>query len=138
MNSKKADGYCLCGSIEYVVTGEPIWCGHCHCESCRRHTGGAVATFVAFTNESFELVQGALNTFESSPGVQRSFCGKCGSPISYQSKGIPDEIHLFLGSLANPESYKPVSHVFCREKLPWLEIADDGERYDTLPRDETT
>ena len=138
MNSIQAGGYCLCGSVEYIVTGEPIWCGHCHCGSCRRQTGSAMATFVAFEKKNFKIIRGDLAMFESSVGVQRSFCGKCGTPISYQSNRIPDEIHLLLGALTHPENYTPDLHVFYREKISWLNIDDNGAHYETLPRHEST
>tara|TARA_R110002049_G_C8886375_1_gene540404 strand:- start:164 stop:457 length:294 start_codon:yes stop_codon:yes gene_type:complete len=97
-----------------------------------------MATFVAFEKKNFKIIRGDLAMFESSVGVQRSFCGKCGTPISYQSNRIPDEIHLLIGALTHPENYTPDLHVFYREKIPWLNIDDNGAHYETLPRHEST
>jgi hypothetical protein len=33
--SKNYEGRCFCGSVEFVVSGEPAAMGYCHCESCR-------------------------------------------------------------------------------------------------------
>jgi hypothetical protein len=57
-------------------------------------------------------------------GVTRSFCCTCGSPLTYESERIPDEVHLYAASLLSPLDVKPSRHVFVEEQLPWLEIAD--------------
>jgi hypothetical protein len=126
-------GHCLCGTVQYSVSGEPNWTSHCHCSSCRRNSGAAVATFVSFPLSGFTLTKGQLTDYESSPGVTRSFCAKCGSPMTYRSHTMPTEIHLFLGSLANPEDFPVQVQVFCGEKLPWLTIDDHIPKFEALP-----
>lgn len=67
-------------------------------------------------------------------GVTRSFCKECGTPVAYESNKIANEIHLYIGTLENPDKYQPQFHVFCKERLPWLTISDNTPRYDTLPK----
>ena len=62
--------------------------------------------------------------FNSSPGVERSFCGQCGSPISFRSTKMSDVMHFFLAAMDKPEDLKPTLHVAIEEKLPWLHIND--------------
>jgi hypothetical protein len=45
MNIKR--GRCLCSKTTFEYTGSENWCGHCHCESCRRNTSSAFTTFLA-------------------------------------------------------------------------------------------
>ena len=70
MNDSTTHGHCLCASIRFRVAGDPIWIGHCHCESCRRNTGSAVATFVAFRPGQVTYTHGERTFFTSSPGVR--------------------------------------------------------------------
>ena len=49
------DGRCLCGAVRYRVTGEPIWTAHCHCQSCRRATSAAFATYAGYLRDRFEF-----------------------------------------------------------------------------------
>ena len=126
-------GHCLCGAVTYAVGGKPNWTSHCHCGSCRRNSGSAVATFVSFALIEFAVTQGQLSHYESSPGVTRSFCPQCGSPMTYRSNSMPTEIHLFLGSLDNPEEFPAQAQVFCAEKLPWLSVDDHIPKFDAIP-----
>ncbi len=93
------EGRCLCGAVQFQAAGEPEWIGHCHCQSCRRNTGAAVATFVGFARDQVTYSAGERQIFESSPGVRRGFCAKCGTPLTYEADVIPGEIHLYISSL---------------------------------------
>lgn len=129
------EGGCLCGRLRYRVTAAPLWVAHCHCWSCRRNTGSALATFVGFPKARFAYSKGNPKIFHSSPAVSRSFCGDCGTPISYEAERCADEIHLYVSTLDHPEKFEPQLHVFCAESLPWLKIDDSLPRYAGTSRD---
>jgi hypothetical protein len=122
-------GRCLCGAIRYEFRGAPEWVVHCHCESCRRQVSSPLATFVGVLKANFRFTAGAPKIYASSPGVARSFCAVCGSPIAYEAERLPDEIHLFHGTLNEPGRLQPTAHVFTDEQLPWFEVQDDMPRY---------
>ena len=69
----KTTGHCLCGAIQYEYDGEPLEAVHCHCDSCRRQTSSAVATFVMVPQTALRVTHGQPKEFASSPGVRRSF-----------------------------------------------------------------
>lgn len=129
MTNTDYSGRCLCGNLQYTVNRPPIWVGHCHCESCRRHTGSVMATFVGVAADAFTVTHGVLACFESSPGVRRSFCGRCGTPLAYESDRFPGEVHLFLGTLDEPNQFRPEFHVHCAERIPWFEVRDSLPRH---------
>ncbi|HEX5325991.1 MAG TPA: GFA family protein [Acetobacteraceae bacterium] len=122
-------GRCLCGAVAYEVSGPPAQVVHCHCESCRRHTSAPVATFLIVRHADFRYTSGAPKVYVSSPGVRRSFCNRCGSPMAYETDRRPDHIDLFVCSLSEPATVVPRVHVHAREQLPWFEILDDLPRY---------
>jgi len=126
------EGGCLCGDVRFEAQGKPLWVAHCHCRSCRRNTGSAFATFVGYSREQVRVTKGALQSYASSPGVARSFCGTCGTPLNYTSERWPGEVHLYISTLDRPEAFEPAAHVHVGEQLPWLHL-DDG-----LPRFQTT
>jgi len=117
-------GGCLCGSVRYRAIGEPKWVAYCHCTSCRRATGAPVSAYAGFARRHFAYVAGKPRRFRSSPGVVRSFCADCGTPLTYEGERWPDEIHIHLGTLDRPARLVPEHHAFREERLPWLPLGD--------------
>ncbi len=122
-------GGCLCGAVRYVATGEPRWAAHCHCTTCRRSSGNAMSTYAGYPREQVLYLADRPASYASSPGVSRSFCHTCGTPIAYEGERWPDEIHLFLCTLDDPESIRPQGHVHVSEQIAWLELADGLPRH---------
>jgi len=102
---------------------------HCHCRSCRRNTGSAFATFIGYQRDQFRILEGAFQAYASSPGVARSFCGICGTPLTYESGRWPGAVHLYVCTLDRPEAFEPKAHVHVGEQLPWLRLGDGLPRF---------
>lgn len=122
-----ATGRCLCGAVSFEAQGAPLWTSHCHCRSCRKNTGAAVATFVGYALDQVTWT-GERRTFESSPGVCRGFCGTCGSPLSYEGEMAPGEVHIHISAFDDPDAFRPQRHAFFTEKIKWFDV------HDRLPR----
>ena len=136
MTSDVHTGRCLCGAVRFSAEGRRIWVAHCHCESCRRATGAPITTYVGFKSESFAFTAGEPLAFESSPGVTRRFCGRCGTPLTYEAEHSLGETHVHVSTLDRPEDFQPESHIFHEERIDWMETDDGLRRYATLPRHE--
>jgi hypothetical protein len=54
--------------------------------------------------------------------VRRSFCGRCGTPLTYEGERWPGEIHVLLGTLDRPELLEPKGHASREEQIPWLRL----------------
>ena len=71
---------------------------------CQRAHGAAFASYGAARQQDFHIVKDAnlLRQYASSPGVLRSFCGHCGSPLTWQrAEGeFSDWLSFSLGSLS--------------------------------------
>lgn len=120
--SGEISGGCLCGAVRYRASGEPKWVAYCHCASCRRATGAPVTAYAGFARERVSYVVGEPRRFRSSPGVVRSFCGECGTPLAYEGERWPGEVHIHLGTLDHPERLAPQKQGFADERLPWLRL----------------
>ncbi|MBL8699776.1 MAG: GFA family protein [Alphaproteobacteria bacterium] len=121
-------GRCLCGAIRFRATGAPKWVAHCHCESCRRQTASAFTTYAGYLRDRVVFEGSPPAHFASSPGVTRSFCPRCGTPLAFQGARWPDELHLFLATFDDPMSLTPKVHVNVAEQLGWIHLADDLPR----------
>ncbi len=124
-------GGCLCGAVRYRVEGEPCDSGICHCRSCRRAASAPTLPFVTFPLDRFAFTQGEPGAFRSSPLVERSFCGRCGSPLTYRRDDDPGRIDVMTCSLDRPEAFPPGFHVWVSHKLAWECIADGLPAYAT-------
>ena len=105
--------------------GEPDASGLCHCQTCRRAASAPALPYAAFAADRFAFIQGRPVDYASSPGVTRSFCGRCGSPLTYRTSAAPGRVDVMTGSLDEPGSITPTFHVWTREKVAW-DRADDG------------
>jgi hypothetical protein len=121
-------GRCLCGACVFELIGGPNWVGHCHCESCRRATASPFTTWIGQENGYWNFLGDMPVRYESSSGNTRGFCGKCGSPMFYQSERFPNEIHFYAALLDHPGNIEPSTHFHADEMLPWIHLSDNLPR----------
>jgi hypothetical protein len=124
---------CLCGAVRFVAHGPPRWVAHC--ESCRRATSSPFTTYAGYLKERVNWGGTPAAVYQSSPGVERSFCTRCGSPMSFGGKRWPGEIHLFVPSFEDAVAFAPQVHVHAGEQLPWVQLHDHLPRYAQTPRE---
>jgi len=123
------EGGCLCGAVRYAFEGAPTSSGVCHCETCRRAASAPRLPFVGVRSAGFRFTRGAPVDFTSSPGVIRSFCGRCGSPLTYRRDDAPDGLDVMAISLDDPGAAPPTFHVWVSEALDWDRLAGDLPAY---------
>ena len=125
------EGGCLCGAVRYRINGEPVTSGICHCRTCRKASSAPTLPFVVFRADEFEITRGSPTEFQSSPPVTRTFCGRCGSPLTYETADEPDRIDVMTCSLDDPEAIPPTFHVWVSHRLAWAPVADEMPAYPT-------
>jgi len=120
------EGGCLCGAVRYMLHGRPDWSSHCHCRSCQKASGAGFATWCGLKTENFEVTKGEIKKCETSPGVERGFCGRCGTSLTYVAEeGWPGQVGVLAPTLDDPSVAKPSAHVFVSHQQPWINL-DDG------------
>lgn len=129
-------GRCFCGACTWTARDEILWAALCHCKDCRRAASSDYVSWFGVPRDSVTWT-GPRKTYHSSENVTRSFCSKCGSPLSFQTDILPDEIHLYAPSLDDPSVYKPTAHIFWSEHLPWVQDADDLPKHEKGLQDAT-
>ncbi len=93
-------GGCYCGDVRYEATGPSVLVELCHCRSCRRAVGAPVMAWAAFRHSEFAITAGRPTAYESSPGVRRTFCGRCGTSLTLADDRFPDEIYQYRATQA--------------------------------------
>ena len=114
-------GGCQCGAARFEVTGAPAFISNCHCRACRKATGAAFSTWVGFKAENVRWLTDEPSFYESSKGVARGYCAKCGTPLTYASDRWPGETHFLLGVMDRPQAYAPLGDAFEEEALHWTQ-----------------
>lgn len=112
-------GGCLCGAVRYRATGNPSSPTLCHCASCRKASGAPAVAWISMPMPGFEWLDGTPKRFASSPGVERTFCGECGTPLTYQRKETPAEIDLMVGTFDDAAPFGPIDQTWTEHQLPW-------------------
>lgn len=113
------EGGCLCGSVRYRLAGEPLSSIICHCHTCRKASAAPAVGWLTFARTKFVLLSGSLRSFSSSPGVTRTFCAECGTPLTYRSDENPETIDVTTVSLDDPARFPPTREVWLEYKLRW-------------------
>jgi hypothetical protein len=114
-----AEGGCLCGAVRYRITGVPRSSSVCFCRSCRLASGSpSVAWFVVDIGH-YELLSGHPAVFQSSPPVTRSFCARCGTPLTYQHADDAGAVELTTATLDDPQRFAPTREIWHSQKISW-------------------
>lgn len=122
------EGGCLCGATRYRVDSDPLSVCHCHCQSCQRASGGAFVPWASFAKRDFHFQATEPIKHNSSEGVIRTFCGRCGTSLTYEQIA-EDSIDITVATLDDPGSLTPTSHIWVSDKLPWITISDGLPQY---------
>jgi hypothetical protein len=70
--------------------------------------------------------KGEITKFESSPGVKRGFCVRCGSTLSCENARFPTEIHIHVGAFDAREELVPKGDIYPEERVSWLHVTASG------------
>lgn len=74
---------------------------------------------------TYRVTQGTPARYQSSPQVTRSFCGQCGTQLTYQNNELEGDLDVTICSLDDPGALAPADHTFTDYRLDW-DRADDG------------
>ena len=132
-------GSCLCGAIEFQISGTLNKIQACHCQQCRKAQGTPFATNLPVAVEHFTITKGndVLKEFKSQTreGKYRLFCSHCGSPIISRMESLPDVVRVRAGTLDEPVVSELAHHQFVADKASWWNIDDELPRHHKAPPD---
>ena len=127
------EGGCHCGAVRYSIESELKHSAVCHCETCRRTTGGLSTAWLGYPREGLK-VSGEPNTYSSSEGVERQFCGKCGTSLFYFNEPMmPGVVDILTVTLDDPAECPPTLHVQMADALSWEAGLDALPKFDRFP-----
>jgi hypothetical protein len=131
MSAAALTGSCGCGAVRFELTAPLVAAAYCHCTRCQRRSGTAAAASARIEPGSFRMVAGEEHVRGWSPpgGLEKAFCGECGSAVFARDAGDHDVKIVRLGALDGDPGVRPSAHQFVDNAAGWEPIPDDG-----LPR----
>ena len=134
---KLATGKCLCGAVRYEAKPRKNTAYYCHCRDCQIGSSSAFTVAVFAQEENFRIVAGELSTYskiaDSGRGLNRNFCPKCGTPMTWTGDGFPGVVLISLSSLDDPEAYQPIHEGWTDSALSWCRIREDIRSFPGRP-----
>lgn len=130
-------GSCLCGSMQYSVSGEPTGFYHCHCSRCRKFSGTGHATNIRVDTQHITWNQGqSLIKSYKVPEAERfrnDFCGECGSPVPryFREAGF---VVIPAGTLDHDIEIKPEARIFYGSRTDWSCCDDELPVFEEYPK----
>jgi hypothetical protein len=115
-------GGCQCGRVRYTAQVEPEKAYLCHCNMCKKATGGVS---IAFINPPKDKVvwHSEPDWYRSSPIARRPFCATCGTPLGFDFLSGGENIDLTIGSFDDPTPFRPEHNYATESMLPaWANV----------------
>ena len=124
----RASGQCLCGGVRYQVRGPLRAVVECHCQTCRRFTGGLWNATAARREHVTFTEEGTLKWYQSSEHVKRGFCAECGSSLFWNRDDRP-YLGITAGTLNEPTGLKLAARIFTADPADYYDFSPDIPRH---------
>ncbi|WP_416308454.1 GFA family protein [Neptunicella sp. SCSIO 80796] len=115
MSTIDAKGKCLCGAVNIQAKTLSTQVGACHCNTCRKWTGGPLLT-VECKGEALFSGQEQISVYDSSDWAERGFCANCGTHLFYRLK--PNNQYIFPAGLFEIDDRLNFEHQIFIEQKP--------------------
>lgn len=79
-----------------------------------------MVAWVIFDETDLAIVAGSLSIHQSSPGVERGFCGLCGTSLTYRRADRSGLFDVTTASLDDPDALPPSKEIWTDERLSWV------------------
>ena len=137
--SSRHEGGCVCGSVRYATTGDPLRVTVCHCTLCQRRTGTAFSVEPVFNETQVQITGGPRTRYrhisdESRRWLDLEFCPKCGANIGFTLEWRPGLRVIDAGTFDDPSWIRSdrfqFRHIFLRSAQKWSAVPEGVERYE--------
>jgi len=129
-------GQCLCGSVEFSISDEPLAVTRCHCDHCKKQSGSLHSINAIVRNQNFS-VKGQTAVFkdvgDSGKPVLRHFCPSCGAPIVVTLDSMPGKTVVKAGSLSNLDHLSPTLEIYTGKAPDWVSLLPDAKEFSGPP-----
>lgn len=123
-------GHCLCNAVSYELAAAPTSYGACHCNMCRRWSGGIELGIEVMPGGITWTGEDNIATYQSSQWAERGWCKACGTNLFWRLTA-PGPMHgmlaLCTGTLDDATGMVFDKEVYIDHKLESHAFAGDRE-----------
>jgi hypothetical protein len=138
INSK---GGCLCASVKYEITAEPMALFCCHCSECQTTLGSSFTLALRMPYDGVRVTRGSVQLYvrPEADGQKRHVarCTKCLTPLWSEAIESPQFKTVYAGTLDDSPSLVPVAHIWTEDAQPWIKLPEWSLQYPQNPPDMT-
>jgi len=121
--SNKFKGSCLCGSVQFSVSGFSYKVANCHCSMCRKFHGAAFGTLVSVQGLTWISGKELLKEFVAENGTVRTFCSDCGSSVGFRMKNVSlEKIELAIALFDGDIPVSVDAQIYTGYKANWCDL----------------
>jgi hypothetical protein len=120
--TRSVTAQCLCGAVRLEIDFPARWAWHDHSQASRLAHGAAYATYVGSWRKRFRITDGedCITRYEDkTEQTSRSFCGRCGTPLTYERKHSPHMVNIPRALFSSRTGRQPLYHVAFAELRDW-------------------
>ena len=104
----------------------------CHCDACKKMSGGTNLLVITVPRDSFEHVQGNVQRFRRTAESGRESdvvrCATCGTRLWHEPQAFP-VMTIAAGTLDDPSWVVPATHIWIEKASPAALMQDDAVKF---------
>jgi hypothetical protein len=123
----QAQGACVCGAVRLEIDTPAVWAWHDHSPASRHAQGCAYATYVGSWRSKFRIVDGEAHIIrfeDEAAGTARSFCGRCGTPLTYERARSPKMVNIPRALFESRTGREPRYHLNLSQAADWTYMGE--------------
>lgn len=127
-------GKCLCGRVEFELSGKIPHLYQCHCSLCRKVSGSSANAALVIDAAQFRWLGGeeTISGYQNETAFKSHFCSHCGSPVPNATRN-DSAYWVPVGLLQDGEELKLAAHFYMDSRARWDEPGGDAECFAEMP-----
>ena len=130
------EGGCLCGAVRYRLNTRPATINACHCDACKKMSGGTNLLMISAARDALEHLSGEVQRFRRTGESGRQSdvvrCAVCGTRLWHEAQAFPVVI-VAAGTLDDPSWAMPASEIWVEKASPAATLQADSHKFTGQP-----
>jgi hypothetical protein len=127
------EGGCLCGAVRYRLSQRPQTMTACHCDACKKMSGGTNLLVITAPHDRFLHMRGEVQRYRRTAASGRQSdvvrCALCGTRLWHEPQSFAI-VTIAAGTLDDPRWVVPAIHIWVENALPGALMHEDALKFE--------